>query len=66
MSGSQIENLLQMIDDNVDITRREVLRYLREHQGEVVQDLATKGVASVPTSAGALQLRLEDLAAAAA
>ena len=66
MNGSQIENVLRMIDENVDITRQEVLRYLREHQGEVVRDLATRGVASVPTSAGALTLSIEDLSAAAA
>ena len=66
MNGSQIENVLRMIDENVDITRQEVIRYLREHQREVVQDLARQGHAVVPTSAGNLQLCLEDLSAAAA
>ena len=66
MNGIQIENILRMIDDNVDITRQEVLRYLRAHQSEVVQALATRGVATVPTTAGNLELCLDDLSASAA
>lgn len=66
MNGSQIESVLQLIDQNVDITRQETLLYLREHQAEVVQALARTGRATVKTTAGELSLRIEDLTAAAA
>ncbi len=66
MNGSQIENVLRLIDQNVDITRQETLVYLREHQAEVVEQLTKTGRATVKTSAGELSLRIEDLTAAAA
>ena len=66
MNGSQIENVLRLIDQNVDITRQETLIYLREHQAEIVEQLTKTGLATVKTSAGELSLRIEDLTAAAA
>ncbi len=66
MNGIQIENILRMIDENVDITRQEAIRYIRDHQQEIVQQLVRSGEAKVKTSVGDLSLTLEDLSAAAA
>ena len=66
MNGIQIENILRMIDENVDITRQETIRYIRDHQQQIVQDLLRSGETKVKTSAGDLSLKLEDLTAAAA
>lgn len=66
MNGIQIENILRMIDENVDITRQEAIRYIRDHQQQIVQDLVRSGQTRVKTSAGDLSLTLEDLTAAAA
>lgn len=66
MNGIQIENILRMIDENVDITRQEAIRYIRDHQQQIVQDLVRSGATKVKTSAGDLSLTLEDLTAAAA
>jgi hypothetical protein len=66
MNGIQIENILRMIDENMDITRQEAIRYIREHQQQIVQDLLHSGATKVKTSAGDLSLTLEDLTAAAA
>ncbi len=66
MNGIQIENILRLIDQNVDITRQEAIRYIRDHQQQIVQDLVRSGATKVKTSAGDLSLTLEDLSAAAA
>ena len=66
MNGIQIENILRLIDENVDITRQEAIRYIRDHQQQIVQDLVRSGATKVKTSAGDLRLTLEDLSAAAA
>ena len=66
MNGIQIENILRLIDENVDITRQEAIRYIRDHQQQIVQDLVLSGATKVKTSAGDLSLTLEDLSAAAA
>lgn len=66
MNGAQIENLLRMIDENVDLTRQEVIRYIREHQQEIVQQLVRSGEATVKTHVGDFSLTLDDLQATAA
>ncbi len=66
MNGIQIENILRLIDENVDITRQEAIRYIRDHQQQIVQDLVRSGATKVKTSAGDLSLTLDDLSAAAA
>lgn len=66
MNGIQIENILRLIDENVDITRQEAIRYIRDHQQQIIQDLVRSGATKVKTSAGDLSLTLEDLGAAAA
>jgi hypothetical protein len=65
MNGKQIENLLQMVDGNVHIAQTEALQYIRENQADIIRDLATTGVATVRTTAGNVELRVEDLEAAA-
>jgi SepF-like predicted cell division protein (DUF552 family) len=66
MNGKQIENLLQMVDGNVHIAQTEALQYIRDNQSEIIRELAMTGVATVKTAAGNVQLRVEDLEAAAA
>lgn len=66
MNGVQIENVLQLIDSNIELTRSEVTAYLRSHRDEVAESLADFGAAVILTSAGPLTLRMEDLRGAAA
>ena len=66
MNGAQIENFLRMVDENVDITRQEAIRYIRDHQQQIVQDLVRSGRTVVKTHVGDLSLTLDDLSAKAA
>jgi hypothetical protein len=66
MNGMQIENILQLIDCNIALTRDEATKYIRLHRNEVAQSLAVAGTATIPTSAGNINLSIEDLKAVAA
>jgi len=66
VNGTQIENVLQLIDCNIELTRNEATAYIRTHRSEVAESLADNGAAIIPTSAGPLTLRVEDLRSAAA
>jgi hypothetical protein len=65
MNGRQIENLLQLIDGNIDLTRSEAAEYIRVHQAQIVDSLAKTGTAIVVTSAGEIVLSERDLYASA-
>jgi len=58
MNGIQIERILTMIDESLDITKGEVLRYITENQDEIVVQLERDGEAWVPTSAGRVRIPL--------
>ena len=66
MNGQQIESMLNQIDENIDLSRDEAMRYIRSHQDELASQLATQGYAMVKTNAGDLRLSVEDLEAVAA
>jgi hypothetical protein len=66
MNGTQIENVLELIDCNIELTRSEATAYLRANRHEVAESIANFGKALIPTSAGTLTLRVEDLQGAAA
>jgi hypothetical protein len=66
MNGMQIENVLKLIDCNLALTRDEATKYIQSHREEVAQSLANNGVATIPTSAGDIQLTIDDLRAVAA
>lgn len=61
MNGKQIEDLLRLIDNNMDLTRDEAGRYMRDHQQEIVDSLYKTGSATIRTSGGDLVLRPTDL-----
>ena len=66
MNGQQIESMLDQIDENVDLARDEAMQYIRKHQSELAQQLATRGYAMIKTNAGELRLSVDDLNAVAA
>lgn len=65
MNGIQIEHILNLIEEksafNRDAIRREVTAYLRDNMAAVVDTLATKGEAVIPTSYGGMKLTKADL-----
>jgi hypothetical protein len=66
MNAAEIENVLQLIDENIALTRDEAVEYIREHRNEVARAIAEHGTASIPTTAGELSLSKADLEAVAA
>jgi hypothetical protein len=66
MNATQIENVLQLIDRNIALTRTEAIEYIREHRNEIARTIAEQGTATIPTAAGDLKLSKSDLAAVAA
>jgi hypothetical protein len=66
MGGTQLEKALDLIDANLRMNRDEVLRYIEANLSAVGEALRTKGHVEIPTSAGTVVIRREDLAATAA
>lgn len=66
MNAAQIENVFQLIDRNIAMTRAEAVDYIRKHRAEIARAIADHGTAVIPTSAGDLKLSKSDLAAVAA
>ena len=66
MDGKQIENLLQLIDVNIDLTRGEVVDYIRENQDEMIKNLSESGFAVIKTKFGTFNLAPKDLELSAA
>ena len=70
MSGIEIERMLRMIDANLaantKVREAEILSYLNEHGQDVVEELRTRGVASIPTSTGTVTIPMSALETAAA
>ena len=70
MNGHEIAALARQIQENVqmnrELTTQEAIRYIREHQQEIVRDLVRSGCARVLTSIGEFSLTLDDLKAVAA
>jgi hypothetical protein len=65
MNGVQIEHILNLIEDksayNREGIRREVAAYLTTNMTVVVDSLADKGEAIIPTTYGGLKLTKADL-----
>lgn len=65
MNGFELERILSMIDVNVKANRprlrAEVIRFIQNHEDEVLAQLRAKSEASVPTSLGIVTLRLADV-----
>lgn len=69
MNAREIEALARQIEENVRLNERlasqEAIRYIQEHQEQIVQELARQGSTRVLTSFGEFRLTLDDLRAAA-
>jgi hypothetical protein len=52
MNGSDVERLLQAIDESLRSDREFVERYISEHREELIEELRQKGFAEIPTSTG--------------
>jgi hypothetical protein len=65
MNGWELERLLTMIDENIEENevrlRAEILRFIQNHEDDVVDQLRKKEVARIPTSFGDFALSLVDL-----
>ena len=66
MNGKQIEDLLQLIDGNLMLTRDEAAVYIQEHRDAILKSLTETGSAIVETKAGKLELSMHDLEMTAA
>lgn len=66
MNGREIEALARQIEKSIDLTRQEIMQYIRAHQQQIVTDLVRRGEATVRTNVGNFSLKLEDLKAAVA
>lgn len=66
MNGSQIEQVLQLIDRNMQTSSDEATEYIRLNQTAIAQSIANTGSAIVRTSAGDFRISVDDLEAAAA
>ena len=70
MNFREIEALARQIEENVkqsrELTDQETLRYIRDHQDQIVAELVRNGRARVLTSLGEFSLTLDDLKASAA
>ncbi|WP_158821067.1 hypothetical protein [Granulicella sp. S156] len=65
MNGIQIEHILNVIEEKSDqnraVVRQEIAIYLREHMQDVANDIASKGVARIPTTLGEIEITMKDL-----
>jgi hypothetical protein len=61
MGGTQLERALDLIDGNLKMNRTEVLEYIDEHPTAVASALKRDGHVSIPTSAGPVTLRLDQV-----
>ena len=61
MNGAQIETILDLIDRNVSLTRKEVAEYIVKHKGAIASSLAKDGVAHIQTRGGSLTITRSDL-----
>jgi len=61
MNGKQIEDLLQLIDGNLTLTRDEAAKYIQEHHEAIIKSLTETGSATVETKAGKLELSMRAL-----
>lgn len=59
-----IEKALDLIDANLRMNRSEVLKYIEENMADVGEELRTNGRVDIPTSAGVVTLRRDQLVAA--
>ena len=69
MNGREIAALAKQIEENVrmnrELTDQEAIRYIQDHQQEIVQNLVRSGRARVLTSFREFSLTLDDLNATA-
>jgi hypothetical protein len=70
MNRFELERILSLIEANAQTNqprvRTEVLKYIQDHEEEVLAQLRTSQQARVSTSLGTVILRLSDLQAAVA
>jgi len=67
MNGSEIENLLSVIDETISrgraSLRGEIFGYLLDHEAEVLDSLRSSDKVMVPTSVGPVEIDLAHLRA---
>jgi hypothetical protein len=64
MGGAQLEKALDLIDANLRMNKSEVLQYIEANMAAVGAALRTNGRVDIPTSAGVVTLRRDQLVAA--
>ena len=64
MSGTQIENALDLVEANLRMNRKEVLEYIAEHPEDVARALRAEGRVEIPTSAGKITIEAREHLAA--
>lgn len=67
MNGTQVERVLALIDANLalnlKLNRAEIIRYIKEHETEILQQLDNDKKIEIPTSAGCITIRRDQIAA---
>jgi len=70
MNSSEMRRLAELIEANAAANtprlREEMMRYMRDNEDAVVDELRSKGVAAIRTSFGIIDLKLSALLAAVA
>lgn len=61
MSGTQLENVLDLIDSNLAMNIVEVRNYIDDNKAKVVEALMREGQVDIPTSAGPITIKREHL-----
>ena len=65
MNGWELERLLDMIDQNIEENearlRAEIVRFIKRHEDDVVDQLNKQKSVTIPTSFGEFVLNLGDL-----
>jgi hypothetical protein len=66
MSGSQLENALDLIDANLLTNRDEVLRFIQTNPQSVADAVRGDGKLRVPTTAGIVTIDISEIVASQA
>lgn len=65
MNGHDLERVLSLIEENIGANqirlRSEIIRFIQNHEDEVLDQLRSTESATIPTSSGEITLNLADL-----
>ncbi len=63
MNGTQLERVLNLIDANLALNRDEIIRYIQDHETEIVEQMDKYGKIEIPTSVGRVTILKNQIAA---